>query len=591
MVGSQWSNAVNVILSVPFSSSMESLNVGTPHLEVGEESTLLSLTDDLLGNILSRLPHSSIESAACCCHRLLSIVRDDERTWLPACVNRWGGRTNVRSWGGGRVAYRALFHVLRQCDKLAGFWRAVSDSDFKHGSSLVSFEWLPTHLEALRIVPACQNSYQVRKIPFLRVGVSPLGEFLCRESGDEDWDDLARSIDFGSGENRPGVIGPMSNGPGVKRSAVNAGSLNGTSEFGANMNRGSENGEGVYRGSVSAAPEINSEAAQMTSRLSESSLSDLDDVGPSESPMRTPSPGGHRAPSPGPKTAQESSLQLSFVAPDHIVLEERRPQPKPWSFEAEAAASASLGIGHSWRRRSSSPTGAQTPPLPACGSSPPGTFNYEIYQFLSSRVASPGGLRQRARRKERERSERQGRVPAQAEHFVRIPEATPTAERPLQGLWKAIGALGGLDIVHVSYSAQEMVKCRQLCDVNTAHVAPSPKGVQWWAVPIELTRAEQRDYESRGHIDPASNAELIANGMDYRISDGQVGIHPEAIAVLSFVGSDFRERRGLAQRGRMWEYAAGEFGWGLMSGGENWIMDYKRLVEGRTVLDSIQEIH
>lgn len=134
-----------------------------------------------------------------------------------------------------------------------------------------------------------------------------------------------------------------------------------------------------------------------------------------------------------------------------------------------------------------------------------------------------------------------------------------------------------------------MVKCRQLCDVNTAHVASSATGAQWWAVPIELTRAEQQDYENRGHIDPTSNAELVANGMDYHISDGQVGILPEAIAVLSFVGSDFRERRGLAQRGRMWQYAPGEFGWGLMSGGEDWITDFKRLVEGRTVLDSIEE--
>lgn len=107
-------------LSDPYSSpqvqkSVESLiEPPQPCLEGG----LLNLTDDLLGNILSRLPHKSIESAACTCQRLSGIVRDDERTWLPACKLRWSDKTDVRKWAGGRVAYRPLYHVLRQCEKL-----------------------------------------------------------------------------------------------------------------------------------------------------------------------------------------------------------------------------------------------------------------------------------------------------------------------------------------------------------------------------------------------------------------------------------------------------------------------------------------
>lgn len=143
----------------------------------------------------------------------------------------------------------------------------------------------------------------MRKIPFLRVGVSSSGELLCRESGDEDWDDMVRSIDFGLGENRLSVNGPGSNGLGVNRVTIDGGGPSETSEPGANVSRGGETEKGLNTGGGNAAPELTSESARMTSRLSESSLSDLDDVGPSASPMRTPSPGGHRAPSPGPRTA------------------------------------------------------------------------------------------------------------------------------------------------------------------------------------------------------------------------------------------------------------------------------------------------
>lgn len=134
----------------------------------------------------------------------------------------------------------------------AGFWRAVTDSACQYNSSLVVFEWLPTHLEGLRVVPASRNSYQVRTVPFIRVGISPSGELLCQ--GSSEW---------------------------------NSDSANGERANGDSVNEATAEGE----------------VTRMTGRPSESSLSDLDDLVLSESPVPNQSPGCIRGASPGPSTA------------------------------------------------------------------------------------------------------------------------------------------------------------------------------------------------------------------------------------------------------------------------------------------------
>lgn len=59
----------------------------------------------------------------------------------------------------------------------------------------------------------------------------------------------------------------------------------------------------------------------------------------------------------------------------------------------------------------------------------------------------------------------------------------------------------------------------------------------------------------------------------------------EVVELLSLVRPDCIQAGGLAQRGRLWQYAPGEFGWGSVSGGAEWVVDYTRMVEGGTILD------
>jgi hypothetical protein len=151
---------------------------------------------------------------------------------------------------------------------------------------------------------------------------------------------------------------------------------------------------------------------------------------------------------------------------------------------------------------------------------------------------------------------------------------------------QGVGRLRGLDFVYLSYDSQQVVTCRQICDANaTAH---SPNSVQWRALPAKFTPAEQRLYESRGHIAPSSDdldGDTFSDAAEFVMGGGPPEVPPEVVGLLSLVRPDCIQPGGLAQRGRLWQYAPGEFGWGSVSGAAEWVVDYRRMVEGGTILD------
>lgn len=142
-------------------------------------------------------------------------------------------------------------------------------------------------------------------------------------------------------------------------------------------------------------------------------------------------------------------VDMHFVGSHHIVVEQLQQTQYPFMGKkkslVEAAAVASFGssenlvnfFGH---------TGGGSPGVNSeassgssdAGLSPPGSFPYEMYQFLARKVTSPGGDRaaRKQQRRERDRAFSQGRHQCEPEHFVKIVHCCPTAARPLQGLWK-----------------------------------------------------------------------------------------------------------------------------------------------------------
>jgi hypothetical protein len=142
-------------------------------------------------------------------------------------------------------------------------------------------------------------------------------------------------------------------------------------------------------------------------------------------------------------------VDMHFVGSHHIVVEQLQQTQYPFMGKkkslVEAAAVASFGssenlvnfFGH---------TGGGSPGVNSeassgssdAGLSPPGSFPYEMYQFLARKVTSPGGDRaaRKQQRRERDRAFSQGRHRCEPQHFVKIVHCCPTAARPLQGLWK-----------------------------------------------------------------------------------------------------------------------------------------------------------
>lgn len=131
------------------------------------------IPEDLQLCVLSFLSPAEISSLACTSKRFASLCRVDGKIWHAMCDRRWGVKTQIQKWGDGRVAYGLLYKTLKGLENLIGFWRLCGRANPVASSPpLVFFEWGPSFVMGSRVFA---TSDQVRKTPFLLMGISPEG--------------------------------------------------------------------------------------------------------------------------------------------------------------------------------------------------------------------------------------------------------------------------------------------------------------------------------------------------------------------------------------------------------------------------------
>ncbi|KAH9539784.1 hypothetical protein CY35_15G075500 [Sphagnum magellanicum] len=462
--------------------------------------------------------------------------------WLPMCERRWGSSTQVWSWvTNGSVPFKFLHTFLTRFENLVGFWRGVENGG--HGN-LVVFDWGPHNITGFRVLPATPGTFKVCKLPFVWIGLSRDGNPVCLMHLD--------SAHF---------VHPVNGKTTLKASESQPSSrplqIPGNLGFSAGMKNPFE----------MLGPDLNLEQ---------------------ELP------------------AGVVVVDMHFVGSHHIVVEQLQQTQYPFMGKkkslVEAAAVASFGssenlvnfFGH---------TGGGSPGVNSeassgssdAGLSPPGSFPYEMYQFLARKVTSPGGDRaaRKQQRRERDRAFSQGRHRCEPEHFVKIVHCCPTAARPLQGLWKAVSGTTGLDIVMLSYDDQGGVICRKMGN-NPPGATMGTGSVYWTAkdscmIPAPLPEIEQQNYECRFH-----NRPTCGHGIECRCLNcgSQDYIDEEVVGMLrATLNLDYCRLNNFMQGGpgrhdneaRVWQYASGRFGFGLMPSSQ--VLDFRPLCAGDGLAD------
>ncbi|XP_051150052.1 F-box protein At3g12350 [Andrographis paniculata] len=125
--------------------------------------------------VLSFLRPSDLAVFASTCKRFVSLYRHDQRLWFSMCDRRWGSKTLINKWGGGKISYKRLYRILDEYENLIGFWRRCGDS-VASPPPLVFFEWGPSYISGSRISPARNRGYEVVKKPFLWMSVASDGQ-------------------------------------------------------------------------------------------------------------------------------------------------------------------------------------------------------------------------------------------------------------------------------------------------------------------------------------------------------------------------------------------------------------------------------
>ncbi|BFI29305.1 hypothetical protein MPTK2_3g01350 [Marchantia polymorpha subsp. ruderalis] len=278
------------------------------------------------------------------------------------------------------------------------------------------------------------------------------------------------------------------------------------------------------------------------------------------------------------------AVDLHFVGKLHIVMEDlQQPQFYGNRSLAEAAVVASFGSrgGSVAEATSLSPSSpGSSSEMDRYGQSPPGSFQYEMYQFLASKVTSQGGDRIARKQRRRERERAILRRACEPEHFVKVRDVGPTGARPLQGLWKGICDSKGLDFVLLSYDEKGGIVCRRVGEcLGTTHSG----SVCWTAesdstIRVPLSPHEQHSFDERQHFAPTG-----VNGK-YHVQDGCDEEVVGMMCTLPTTGLDFRASRSDAENieGRVWQYASGRFGFGFLP--TNFIIDFRPICSPSGVL-------
>ncbi|XP_073135257.1 F-box protein At3g12350-like [Henckelia pumila] len=145
------------------------------------ESSILPLPfsdfpEDVQLCIISFLRRSELEAFAATSKKYFHLCNNDERLWFLKCSRRWGSRTQIHNWGGGKISYRNLFRLLNQYESLIGIWSY--DYICVGYSKLVLFEWGPFYITGNRVFPSQNRGYNVIKKPFLWITLTSDGQTL-----------------------------------------------------------------------------------------------------------------------------------------------------------------------------------------------------------------------------------------------------------------------------------------------------------------------------------------------------------------------------------------------------------------------------
>eukprot|EP00249_Psilotum_nudum_P005276 c18728_g1_i2 orf=198-1742(+) len=495
--------------------------------------TLNELTDDALASVLSFLSFADILAVSCVNRRLRELCREERKVWVAMCERRWGKLTNLMLWSQAPISFRLLYMTLGRWENLIGFWRGVGNRGW---GSLVLFVWSARYIIGYKIVPAGTGSYGICKVPFLWMGISSWGQPMCLI--DPAFKPMGSSNDVES-RSSDGRISPYDSFPS-------------TSGFDKTVSINSTLGRGI------SSLDMDSEQLISLGLL---------------------------------------AVDVHFVGNHHVVIEEMQQRRSHGiNVYAEAATLASFGSGcnsvemlihrrcpNSSGSDSDSPVGSHS-----------GSFQFEMYEFLTCKVTSPGGYRaaRKQRKREKERALSQGGYLSLSEHFVKVIHCHPTKARPLQGLWKGIFDSTGLSIILVSYDDQGGILCRKIHEVGGV---PESGSVLWTSksisrIGLPLPPEEFALYNSRMHIRPIPSPCIggkiqgdltSANNMEPGDLVGE-----EVIGMLYTFSCDFHYRLSSDNReGRIWQYASGNFGFGFLH--TNSIIDFRLLCSRGHLLDAV----
>ncbi|EOY15703.1 hypothetical protein QUC31_000675 [Theobroma cacao] len=207
----------------------------------------------------------------------------------------------------------------------------------------------------------------------------------------------------------------------------------------------------------------------------------------------------------------------------------------------------------------------------------------EMYTHFANRT-SPVGDRasRRQRKKEKERQERRKWEP---EHFLKVVDCLPTADKPLQGLWKGISGDMNLDFYLVKYDEIGGIICQRVGDLSSSYAPP----VFWTSEPMFMespfSLEEEHIYDDRIHLKPLAAEDRVHS--QHAVTGIEMVSHilhinsSYNLTVPGLVGSTGLQRG----EGRIWQYRNGTFGFGFLQ--DHFIIDLNHISHDGFLLDSM----
>ncbi|CAN8253831.1 unnamed protein product [Cochlearia groenlandica] len=136
------------------------------------------IPEDIQLRILSFLTPKEISTFACTSKRFSSLCGQDAKIWHAICDRKWGKKTQIHNWLRlGKITFRLLYKTLIVFDNLIGFWRLCGGGSNPAASSppLIFFEWSSSFVLGSKVLAVNNDTYRIRKTPFLVMSVSSQG--------------------------------------------------------------------------------------------------------------------------------------------------------------------------------------------------------------------------------------------------------------------------------------------------------------------------------------------------------------------------------------------------------------------------------